>query len=307
MKALLLAAGLGTRLRPLTFHCAKASLPLLNVPFLKYPLQFLRSQNIESVVVNLHAHPDSVQNIAGTSYNEMHIDYSHEPQILGTAGAIRKASQFLSDQPFVVLNGDMLIDVLLDAVIQQHVSTEADVTLVIAKHEQFPAYSSLYFDDTNSPPMWVGLQPLESSKKYHYCGVQIVSPRLLSSIPEDRKTEVFRDIYPQLAANRKIFGFVYDGLWMEVGNLREYLRTSVALLDNPLPPQLSPEGINGLISSKAIIEEGAVVSESIIMEGARIESGITIEHSIVGQDVTVSRSRKNVALARGILPWYFDF
>ena len=305
MKALLLAAGLGTRLRPLTFHCAKASLPLLNVPFLKYPLQFLRSQNVESVVVNLHAHPDSVRNIAGTSYHGMHIDYSHEPQILGTAGAIRKAADFLSDHPFVVLNGDMLIDVPLDAVLRQHMDTDADVTLVIARHEQFPSYSSIYFDDSMSPPVWIGMQPSDSANKYHYCGVQIVSPRIVSSIPEDRKTEVFRDIYPQLAVSQKIFGFEYNGLWMEVGNLREYLRTSLKLLHNPLPPQLRPEGINGLVSSKAVIEEGAVVSESIIMDGARIESGVTIEHSIVGQGVAVTRSRKNVALARGILPWYF--
>lgn len=305
MKALLLAAGLGTRLRPLTFHCAKASLPLLNVPFLNYPLQFLRSQNIESVVVNLHAHPDSVRNIAGTSYHGMHIDYSHEPQILGTAGAIRKAAQFLGNEPFVVLNGDMLIDVPLDAVLRQHRETDADVTLVIAQHDRFPNYSSLYFDDGSRPPVWLGLQASDSAKKYHYCGVQVVSPRILEAIPPDRKTEVFRDIYPQLASNRRISGFEYDGLWMEVGNLREYLRTSLALMEHALPRILVPEGTNGLISPKAIIEEGAVVRESIIMEGARIESGVTIEHSIVGQDVTVGRSRKNVALARGILPWYF--
>jgi len=306
MKALLLAAGIGTRLRPLTFHCAKASLPLLNVPFVKYPLQFLRSQNIEGVVVNLHAHPDSVQSIAGTSYNEMHIDYSHEPEILGTAGAIRKASEFLGDEPFVVLNGDMLTDIPLDALLRQHLDTDADVTLVIAKHDQYPGYSSLYFDDTSTPPVWIGMQPSESAKKYHYCGVQIVSPRILSWIPEGRKTEVFRDIYPQLVGSRKIFGFEYNGLWMEVGSLREYLRTSLALSQHPLPPSLSPMGSNGLISPTAVIEEGSTVTESIIMDGARIESGVTIEHSIVGQDVVVTRSRKNVALARGILPWYFE-
>jgi mannose-1-phosphate guanylyltransferase len=305
MKALLLAAGLGTRLRPLTFHCAKASLPLLNVPFLKYPLQFLRSQNIESTVVNLHAHPDSIQTITGTSYQGMHIDYSHEPQILGTAGAIRKASQFLGQEPFVVLNGDMLIDVPLDIALRQHRETDADVTLVIAKHDRFPNYSSLYFDHSSGLPVWIGLQQPDSAEKYHYCGVQIVSPRILDAIPPDRKTEVFREVYPQLAPNRKIFGFEYDGLWMEVGNLAEYLRTGLALLERSLPAKLCPEEMNGLISPKAIIEEEAVVNESIIMEGARIERGVTIEHSIVGQDVVVTRSRKNVALARGILPWYF--
>ncbi|PWT89466.1 MAG: hypothetical protein C5B54_08855 [Acidobacteria bacterium] len=303
MKALLLTAGLGTRLRPFTFFQAKATLPLMNIPFVKYSLQYLRSNDVEAAVLNLHSFPDSVQEVAGTTYDGMPITYSYEPQILGTAGAIRKASDMLGEQPFVVMNGDMVLDAPLSAVIEQHQKSDADVTLVIAPGEQFRRYGHIYFDDTSSPPVLIGFRS-GNGNGYHYCGIQIVSPRILPLIPPDQKTDIFRDIYPQLLPNRKIHGYVYDGMWMEMGSLKEYLETSLELQKHPLPSHLQPAGANGLISSTATIEDDAVVENSIVMDQAIVQSGISVNHSIIGPEVNVTDNVTDVALARGILPWY---
>jgi UTP-glucose-1-phosphate uridylyltransferase len=103
----LLAAGLGTRLKPFTFFCAKAALPMFDLPFICYPLQYLHANGVTEVVINLHAHPDTVRSAAGSEYRGMRIHYSHEPEILGTAGAIWKAKELLGNEPFAVLNGDI--------------------------------------------------------------------------------------------------------------------------------------------------------------------------------------------------------
>jgi NDP-sugar pyrophosphorylase family protein len=303
MKALLLAAGLGTRLRPLTFFRAKATLPLLNVPFIHFPLQYLSANGVNDVVINLHSHPDSVKNAAGSEYHGMKIEYSWEPEILGTSGAMRKAQHLLDDDSFVVLNGDMLTDIPLNAVMQQHVQTGADVTLVVMKSQAFARYSGLYFQGEN--PIRLSSFQEGGGEKYHYTGIQIVSSRILSMIPENQRSEVFRDVYPQLMTTGSIHGYVYEGLWREIGNLKEYLETSIALLREPLPEKLRPAGMLGsLVSPSARIENGAEALESIILDGAVLQSEACVVRSIIGWDVSVTGRWKHVALARGILPWY---
>jgi len=305
MKALLLAAGLGTRLRPFTFQRAKAVLPLLNVPFVRYPLQYLYTQPISDVVINLHAHPDSIRQAAGERFRNLHIHYSHEPEILGTGGAIRKAAPLLGDRPFAVMNGDMLIDIPLQKALEQHLRYEADITLVIMKNELYSSYGGLPFVQPESGPLVLSGIPAGEGEKYHYTGVQIVSPRVISLIPENQKCEIFLDIYPQLIQKRSIHGFLYDGLWLEIGTLKEYLETALRLVKEPLSEHLRPPEMGSSVVSEHANVKGEAVN-SIVMDGAIIPQGIRVVHSIIGWNVSVSRSWNNVALARGILPWHID-
>ncbi len=305
MKALLLAAGLGTRLRPFTFHRAKAALPLLNVPFIRYPLQYLYTQPVSDVVINLHAHPDSVREVAGDKYRNLHIHYSHETEILGTAGAIRKAAPMLGDRPFAVMNGDMLVDIPLQQALEQHIRNDSDITLVIMKNESYTRYGGLHFVQQESGPLTLSGIREGEGEKYHYTGVQIVSPRIVSLIPENRKCEIFLDIYPQLIRKQSIHGFLYNGIWLEIGTLREYLNTSLRLLQEPLPERLRPPETGATVISPRAKVEGEAV-DSIVMDGAVIQHGSRVVRSIIGWDVLVSRSLNNVALARGILPWYIN-
>ena len=303
MKALVLAAGLGTRMKPFTFFQAKASLPLLNVPFIHYPLQYLSANGITDIVINLHAHPDSVKKAAGTQYGHSNISYSHEPEILGTAGAMRKAASMLGNEPFVVMNSDMIIEIPLQEVLEYHRNLDSDVTLVIMKDARFAHYGGLYFE---GDPLRLSGFRSGPGESYHYTGFQVVSPRILDSIPVNQKSGIFTDIYPAHIADWKIHGFVYHGLWKEMGNLKEYLRTSLESHRNPLPEPLRPSGSNGsLISDDAEIQDGTEIFDSIIMGGAKVETGARVEHCIIGWDVSVSGSIRNQALARGILPYYF--
>jgi mannose-1-phosphate guanylyltransferase len=306
MKALLLAAGLGTRMKPFTFFRAKPSLPLLNAPFLHYPLQYLYSQNVKEAVVNLHSHPETVRSAAAQFSHPIDIQFSMEPQILGTAGAIRQAFGRDQTEPILVMNADMLMNISLEQMMQQHIRSNADVTLAIMEGQKFDRYGGLYFEpegEEEGPLRFKGIRE-GKGKKFHYTGLQILNGDVIQDIPPDRKSDTFTDIYVPLSEQKRIYGFVYDDFWLEIGNPREYLKTSLYLLENPLPASLQPPLMEAtLISRRATLEEDAVVSESIIMEGARIKSGIHVERSIIGWDVTVTKSVKDVSLAKGTLPW----
>ena len=306
MKTLLLAAGLGTRMRPFTFYKAKPSLPLLNAPFLHYPLQYLYSQNVKEVVVNLHSHPESVRSAAAQFSKPVDIQFSMEPEILGTAGAIRKAFGTEYAEPVVAMNADMLMNIPLEQMMQQHIHYNADITLAIMEGVEFERYGGLYFepeDGDQGPLRFRGIRE-GKGRKFHYTGLQILNNEVVQLIPPDRKSDTFTDVYTPLAEQKRIFGFIYDDFWLEIGNLKEYLKTSLYLLENPLPEVLRPPLMEAtLISPHATLEEGAAVSESIIMEGARIKSGVRVERSIVGWDVTIDKSVKDIAMAKGVLPW----
>ena len=302
MKALILAAGLGTRVRPFTFFRAKATLPLFHIPFIHYPLHYCCLNGIQEAIVNLHAHPESVRKATGNQYGNIRISYSEEPEILGTAGAMRKASRLLEGDPFLVMNSDMLTDIPLQEALNFHHNSQADITLVIMKDARFAHYGGLYFE---GDPLRLSGFRSGPGESYHYTGLQIVSPHILEHIPDGKKTGIFTDIYPGIMKDKKIYGFVYHGFWKEMGNLREYLRTSLELMRQPLPEKLVPEGAKqSLISPDATVEEGAEVIDSLVMDGARIESGARVEHSIIGWDVFVTGDVRSQALARGILPWY---
>lgn len=303
MKALLLAAGLGTRLRPFTFVQAKASLPFFNVPMIHYPLQYLSNYEISETIINLHGHPNSVQQAAGDRFGPMQISYSHEPEILGTAGAIAKASMLLGNDAFVVMNSDMICDIPLAAIAEHHRSSGNLVTLVVMDAELFPGYSSLCFDPDSLK--LTGIRE-GSGMRCHYSGLQIVDPAIIERIPADRKTEIFKDVYPELIQEGQVGAIFYDGLWVEMGNLSEFLKSAIKLTKTQLPAHLSPPGMEAtLISPEAKIDSSAKIFDSIVMKNAMIKEGVNLEFCIVGAETKIEKSFRNAAVCRGFLPWYF--
>ncbi|MCI0617046.1 NDP-sugar synthase [bacterium] len=303
MKALVLAAGLGTRLKPFTFVQAKASIPFLNVPMIHYPLQYLSTNKISETIINLHAHPDSVQHAAENHFGSMSIRYSHEPEILGTAGAMAKASTLLGDETFVVMNSDMISDIPLAAISQHHRSSGNLVTLVVMDAERFPAYSSLYFDPQSLKLTGIGEG---TGTRAHYSGLQIAEPEIIERIPSNRKTEIFKDVYPELITEGRIGVGLYEGLWLEMGTLSEFLKSAIKICDTPLPSHLCPPGMEAtLISSAAQVDPNAKISDSIVMKNAMIKEGLNLEGCIVGAETKVDKSFRNAALCRGFLPWFY--
>ena len=143
----------------------------------------------------------------------MQIHYSHEPTILGTAGAMAKASSFLDSGPFAVMNSDTICDVPLNRVVDHHNHCGNLVTLVVMQTE-FSGYNPLFYN-----PETLKLTAGSDGSKCHYTGLQIVDRSVIENIPADRKTEIFRDSYPELIAQNRVGVFLYDGLWFGIGTL----------------------------------------------------------------------------------------
>ncbi len=158
-------------------------------------------------------------------------------------------------------------------------------------------------DRSESPLRFAGIREGTGSA-YHYTGLQIVNPEIVKLIPPGQKSELFQDVYLPLIGQNRIYGFVYRSFWHEVGTLKEYLKTSLQMQKNPLPAHLQPPDLQAtLVSPLAVVEEGAVIADSIIMDGAAVRRGVHVERSIIGWDVDVTKTLRDMAVAKGIIPW----
>jgi NDP-sugar pyrophosphorylase family protein len=224
MKAMVLAAGAGTRLRPLTDAIPKPMLPIRGEPLLVHLLRWLKRYGIDDVALNLHHLPEVIQDALGDgSQLGLNLIYSFEPQLLGTAGAVKKLATFF-DQPFVVVYGDLLLDVDLAALIDYHQSRRALVTLGL-KHTDDPTSQGMIACDSagrvvrfvEKPASW------NDEQRTANAGVYIVEPEVLQHVPADRPSDWGHDIFPLLIAQgAPLYAQLLDGTVIDIGTHAAY-------------------------------------------------------------------------------------
>jgi len=222
MKAMILAAGLGTRMRPLTDHCPKPLLPLLLQPMLDHILTQLARHGIHDVIINLHYHADQLARWLGDGSRwGGHLSLSFEPEILGTDGALKRVEPLLRDAPFFVLNADVLIDVDLQALWHWHCQHQALVTMVLRPDPAARSYGAVLVDADNHVRLINGRPsrrvPTTGQETMFAC-VQVVDPQVLECIPPDCFSMTTSDVYPALIeCNEAVYGYHYTGYWMDIG------------------------------------------------------------------------------------------
>jgi mannose-1-phosphate guanylyltransferase len=210
MKAILLAAGLGTRLRPLTDHLPKCMVPVAGKPILQHNIEWLRSQGITELVVNLHYHADEVTSALGDGSSlGVRIHYSREPEIMGTAGAVWAARRFLSMEPFLVLYADNFIACRFDRFCASHSRHGATLTMALFHREDVSASgvvglaeSGRIFAFKEKPA------PGEVLSHWVNAGLFLCEPHVLDFIPQDRFSDFGHEVLPSmLAAGELLFGY----------------------------------------------------------------------------------------------------
>jgi len=218
MKALILAAGLGTRLRPLTEKTPKPLLPVAGRPMILYPLAFLRGQGIREVIINIHLQPDQWRQALGDgSRLGLHITFSPEPVLLDTGGGIKNAEKFFRGEALVVLNADTLIELDLDQVLKAHRRHRPAATLVL-KQLPNPAEFSPVLVDAQGRVRRLRGEPAEIEaaglQAFTFTGLQILEPEILDALPAGVPACLIRDAYiPLLRAGREIRAFLMEGYW----------------------------------------------------------------------------------------------
>jgi len=215
VKAMILAAGFGSRLRPLTDRVPKALVSVAGHPLIAYPLALLRAAGIGEVVINLHHRGDLLRDALGTRAYGVAITYSEEAPILDTGGAIRRAERWLAGERFVVLNADTLIDLDLRPLLAWHAAHGGVATMVLRPDRETARYGAIEIDTGRRIRRFLGqprtvdlpLTPLM------FAGVHVFEPRVFDYL-DHGAFGITRQTYPRmLAAGAPLYGYVYDGYW----------------------------------------------------------------------------------------------
>tara|TARA_B100001971_G_scaffold213418_1_gene246726 strand:- start:5719 stop:6501 length:783 start_codon:yes stop_codon:yes gene_type:complete len=234
MQAIILAAGFGTRLQPLTNTIPKPLLPIAKRPLIVWNLRLLRDHGITKVIVNLHHLGDQIERYLGSgSHLGMHIAYSREKKILGTGGGIKQAEQFLresSDDAFLVFNGDTIINIDLSHMIDNHFTHGGLATMAVRNDPDVDRWGALELDNTNRIVTILGRGQPAAHKtqpitRKMFAGVHIMSPLLLRDIPIGQESSIISPYMKCLEDGAKIYGYQTTGYWSDVGTPERYDQT----------------------------------------------------------------------------------
>ena len=296
IRGMILAAGEGTRLRPLTYIYAKPAIPFLGRPLIHYSLDLLESLGITEVAVNLHYLPETVK--AALEGRKEKILFSHEETILGTGGCLGKLKDHFSGSTVVLCNGKIIFsDPGLDGALRQHFDSGAMVTMVLVPFESGMPFKKVFLDRDNNIAGFARnissagelkkIQAECGSRGFVYTGIQILNPRVFSYIPEGYSDTV-ADIYPGLIRDGyQLKGYVSQGTWRECSTPERYLRASVEMTraSGCQPPNgkwgnLSPE--HGTFTGHSVnIPKDAVLKNCVVWDNSQIGSGSRFDNIII--------------------------
>ncbi|MEI6092469.1 MAG: NDP-sugar synthase [bacterium] len=312
MKALILCAGYGTRLKPLTDSVAKPLVNVLGIPILEYTLNFLDQNGIKEVFVNRHYFPEQFENIRKPK--EMNISFSLETEILGTLGGVLSFEQSLKDDDFLVINGDIIFDINLEDMISRHKRKKNMVTMALRKRDN--KETAIFVDDFSNV-VAIGGEPSNIYKQYMFSGIQILNPGIFSLIKSKKAPKcLVRDFYiPYLSSGGHINSFIMNekDLWIETGDMKKYLDCNIRILELLSKCELSltheefvtqycknddiGSEINEIVDNIWIGNGSYIDSESTLCAPVFIGTDVKIEkgsvvgpNTIIGNNVTVSEN-----------------
>ncbi|MGH7164029.1 MAG: nucleotidyltransferase family protein [Nitrospiraceae bacterium] len=222
---MILAAGLGTRLRPLTESLPKPLLPIVGRPLIVWNLFLLRQYGVSEVIINLHHLGHLIERELGDgSQFGMRITYSREPVILGTGGGIKQAEPFFAGEPFLVLNGDTLMELDLEAVIGFHQQQGALATLVLREDPEADRWGSVEVDARQRIVRINGRGRTDPAPTFTrmFAGVHVMDPRLLRRLSPGRESSIIDAYVAELQREALIVGYGMSGYWSDVGTPERY-------------------------------------------------------------------------------------
>src|SRR5215204_1190603 len=283
MRAIVLSAGYGTRLWPLTEDRTKPAIPILGKPLVGYVAEYLAGYGNDEIVVNLHHRPESVRRALGDGTRfGVTLHYVEEPIILGTSGALDNTREFFERETFVVVNGKIITDIDLSAALETHRNTNALATLVLLpniRHERF----SIVETEHGRVKAFGGM-PANSaggSAPLMFTGIQILEPRVFEYIPRGVFSHSTTDVYPAAIAKGEIIAaHVASGKWRELSTLGRYLEISIELLKEI--------GESYAAGTNTSISETAQVIDSILWDDVEVGAGARVSRAVLADNVKIS-------------------
>ncbi|MGH2752444.1 MAG: sugar phosphate nucleotidyltransferase [Actinomycetota bacterium] len=305
MKALILAGGFGTRLRPLTLTRPKHLLPIVNVPHIEHVFDLLRRHGVGEIVLLTSYLADAfAATVARAAQRGIEVEVAHEEEPLGTAGALKNAQNFVGDDTFFAFNGDVLTDVDLSAVLEWHRAKGAEATLVLTPVDDPSAYGVVPTDTDGRVTGFIE-KPSRGGAPTNLinAGVYVLEPRLLDRIPAGEVVSAERELFPAVVEDHTMYGLGTDAYWMDIGTPEKLLQANMDLLSHALSPEEVPnvraDGV--LAAAGAEVHPSARVSSCCLGRDVRIEGGAVVHRAVLlpGASVGVGASVRNSTLGEG--------
>jgi mannose-1-phosphate guanylyltransferase len=307
VQAIVLVGGEGTRLRPLTETVPKPALTLVDRPFLAYMIEWLAGHGVDEVVLACGFLPDVLREaLAGEEERAgVSISYVVEPERRGTAGAIRFAADELGDRledRFLALNGDVLTDLDLTALLRTHVDSGAEATIALHPVEDSSAYG-LVSADSGGRVLAFTEKTGEAVPGEINAGMYVLERPVLDLIPPGEEVSIERDVFPRLVGEG-LHGLRLDGYWMDIGTPERYLEATWDILERRVETRVQPTAPGMLVGPGAQVADGATVGPRVVLgRGSRVEAGAEVRDSVlldgcvVGEGARVSGSILSAAVA----------
>ena len=343
MKAVILAGGFATRLRPLSCTRPKILFPIVNKPLLEWTFERLAKNNIKEVIMAVNYQTEITIKQHRIQKYGMHISYSHDPlrKPLGTGGPIKKAEKQIGhDSPFLVLNGDVFADVKYKEILKMHEENGAVATIALHKVKGPSRYGVAELTADNRIKRFIEKpQPKEAPTNLINAGVYALSPEIFEYIPHGKAVSMEREVFPKLAEKGMLYGYVHDGLWMDIGKPEDYLKINKILLDSLFAQQklkvkndveikkpvffdkvlLGENSVIGpytVLGRNVTVGKNVHIQESLILPNTEISDFASIKGAIIGEGAFIGKGAKisdgcilgdhtkignNISLAKGVL------
>lgn len=303
MKAMILAAGFGTRLFPLTIDRTKPAVPFLGKPLVGYVAEYVAKFGFKDVVVNLHHQPESVKSALGNGSDfGVNIHYTEEiPQILGTAGALDNARHLLEDETFIIVNGKIITDIDIAAAIETHKRSGAIATMVLKENTKREKFTEVLTENGLITGFGDYTQPMtedeirNSDKELHtplmFTGIHILEPRVFEYIPRGVYSDIVPTFYnPAIRNGEKIAAHSTTANWFELSTIPRYLDISLAMMN----------GNDVCKGDNCSVADSANVRDSVIWDNVTISENANLYRTIVADGVIIEEGEhfENAAIVR---------
>jgi len=298
LKAVVLAGGFGTRLRPLSCTRPKLLFPIGNEPLLDWTLKNLSESNVKEVILAVNYMAEAFINRYGNAAYGMKLHYSRETVPLGTGGPIKKAEDIIGhDGPFLVLNGDIFTTVDYTEVIKKHKKNEAIASIMLYEVEDPSRYGTVELTKNNRVVRFVEKPPKgKAPSNLINAGIYVLEPEIFNYIPKEKRVSIEREVFPKLAAEKKMYAYEFTGLWIDIGKHEDFLRASRLLLDTEKristrkPPATDTEIENPVVIGKNVTvgEKSKIGPYVAVGDGVSLGKGVRIENSIIFPNAIIS-------------------
>jgi NDP-sugar pyrophosphorylase family protein len=311
--ALILAAGLGTRLQPLTSIRAKPAIPLAGEPFIRRIARWLVTHGVTDLVVNLHYLPATLTAVLGDGSDlGARVRYSWEqPTVLGGAGGPRHALPIIGTTSFLIVNGDTLSDIDVGALAGAHAASHALVTLALIPNREPHRYGGVLLDGGLSVTQFVPRGP-RAAGSFHFVGVQTAEAEAFRPLPEGQAIDSIGGAYDRLIASRpgSVRGFVTDSTFWDVGTVSDYVETSRAFsqkaressVESSLhPPKIDPTArvVRSILWDDVEVGASSCIEDCIVTDQVKVPAGATYKQMILIRRADGTLKATPVAVERG--------